>query len=215
MKRELRKRAVDSQRAAKVTDESMGSFDEDAFPVDLSMPPDYFVRDEFSNFPSVVAATFMAVENFISKEMLEVTIVTEADKVPTIPDEFDFSGTELECSASRMREGEAATIAVVKEEGLVVGYGIAIRMSDYTDIHTIDTDKYSRRSTGLFYKYEIEGKTFKVGVGHVIVKALIEYCDRPLCTNAATDSSENVFESLGFSHVHTPTGTQGVMMKLA
>lgn len=81
----------------------------------------------------------------------------------------------------------------------MVGYAIAKKYDDHTEIETLDVDRYSRRSAGGFgHRYSAEGKTFEVGVGHVAAKAIIESCRGMIRTNAANAASQYVFESLGF-----------------
>ena len=105
------------------------------------------------------------------------------------------------------------TIAVVFEDGRMVGYAIAKKHDGYTEIETLDVDRYSRRSAGGFgFRYSAEGKTFEVGVGHVATNAIIEACRGELRANAANGASQYVFESLGF--VFEQDATEGIELVL-
>lgn len=58
----------------------------------------------------------------------------------------------------------------------------------------------SFRYAGLRKSLRIEGENFQVGVGHLIVDALLESCNRFVRVDATNPASQYIFKSLGFRH---------------
>jgi len=152
---------------------------------------------------AAVARIIRAVERFKLNEDLKVRIVTKTNAVPSIGPDIRFkygrgcSSLLQECS-DRMKKGEKLTVAVVEEDGLVIGYGYAKRRTDETEIEIIDVDGASRRSAGLAGAVKISRQEFTVGIGHLLVIALLANGRGPFFTDATHDSSRYIFKSLGF-----------------
>jgi hypothetical protein len=152
---------------------------------------------------AAVARITRAAERFKQNQDLKVRIVTKANAVPSIGPDMRFkygwgcSSLLQECS-DRMKKGEKLTVAFVEEEGLVIGYGYAKRRIDETAIEIIDVDGASRRSAGLAGTVKISRQKFTVGIGHLVVIALLANGRGPFFTDATHDSSRYIFKSLGF-----------------
>ena len=98
------------------------------------------------------------------------------------------------------QEPHDITVALVWEEDVLVGYGIALSRSDACEIEIIDVDLYSRRQVGFGDEFQLSGQEFQVGVGHIVVCALLRRCPRPIRVDATNSSSRYIFKSLGFVH---------------
>jgi hypothetical protein len=107
------------------------------------------------------------------------------------------SGSLAEC-ADRQRDGEPMVIALVWQDDVLIGYGIASVEDGSWTIEIVDVDLYSRRSSGLADPVQVAGQSFHVGVGHVVVDALMQRCSRPIRVDATHSTSRFVFKSLGF-----------------
>ncbi len=166
-----------------------------------------FESSIFADYSAVVAATKRAVSEFAKNENLVVRVVTKSEQVPSIPTDYIFnSDTDLQCCPSRMQSGENVIIAAVFEERQMVGYAIANKLEDCTEIESLDVDLYSRRSTGCFgLRFSAERKMFEVGVGHVAINAIVEACQGALRANAVNAASQYIFESLGFVFINNAT----------
>lgn len=144
-----------------------------------------------------------AAERFASDKGLSVSIFSNPEDVPRLSDEtcFKYSrgvgGTLGDCR-ERIAAGEDLTIASVREDDMVIAYGIAIRKESVTEVEILDVDLYSRRSSGLSVTHQFSGEEFHIGVGHVALKALLEVCERPLTVDATQSSSRYVFKCFGF-----------------
>jgi len=151
--------------------------------------------------------TIMRVANSFREDRgFEVTVTCSAEDIPDIPRDACFKYTRqceegsLPDCTQRIRNGEKVTMALVCEEGSLIGYGIAVTRDAETEIEIIDVDYYSRREADLKKTVQFGGQSFDVGVGHVVVLALMKACPRPFKVDATTPHSRYVFKSLGFLH---------------
>jgi hypothetical protein len=156
--------------------------------------------------PAVVQTFSKATRDFKSRRGLEVTVTKRPEEIPDIPRItcFKYSrpgdGASLKACSDRIKHGEDLTVVFVWEEGLLVGYGIAASKNDECEIEIIDVDYYSRRQAGLADTLRLSDQSFQVGVGHVVVYALLNECPRPIHVDATNSSSRYIFKSLGFAH---------------
>jgi hypothetical protein len=143
---------------------------------------------------------------FESEKNLKVVLVNMCDEIPKISEQTDFKysvdglSNILSESVSAMKGGEKLIIALVKEEELIIGYGTARLEDNGSEIEIIDVDTYSRRKNGLVHPIQVSGKEFQIGIGHVIVKKLIDECIKPIKVDATNSQSRYIFKSLGFVH---------------
>lgn len=158
--------------------------------------------DAIASSNAVLAIT-NATQDFELEQDLKVTIAKRAEEIPSIsqctafkysPDDYGSLGA---CT-SRIQNGEDLTVALVWEDDLLIGYGIAVSKNGETEIEIIDVDTYSRRSAGLVKTIQLSGESFQIGVGHVIVNALLKFCFRPIKVDINNQSSEYIFKSFGF-----------------
>ena len=141
-------------------------------------------------------------QELASNKAIVVNIAYQPSQIPKTNRDAGFKYALLGECRSRMQSGEDIAVALVCENELVIGYGIAKRTSDATfDIEIIDVETASRRSNGLEAELKIEGQKFTVGIGHVIVLKLLESLQGKLKTDATHDSSRYIFKSLGFVSV--------------
>ena len=98
----------------------------------------------------------------------------------------------------RVAKGRHIVVTAVKEDGRIIGYGIARVDEDHSELEVIDVDVFSRRSAGLARDVVIEGQRFSVGVGHLLAAALVERLKRPVIADATNHGSCYVLRSLGF-----------------
>lgn len=150
-----------------------------------------------------VAMISSAVGDFCRQRGFDVEVSEDPAKVPGIRSGFRFKYSspgsgELQEQIKRMGQGKNAAIAWVSEEGAVIGYGIALLSKTETNIKIIDVAPCSRREVGLSHEIVLAGETFSVGVGHVVVHALLQHCRCPFRTDATSASSRFIFKSLGF-----------------
>lgn len=155
--------------------------------------------------PKSVAACRKACAALITREQLVVSVTKKPAKVPEIDRGFRFKYSRPEGYGSlgetvgRMRKGEKITVAWVEEEGNLVGYGFAVGKPDAVEIEIIDVDVDSRRSSGLCGAFKVARQTFNVGIGHLVVAALIDECAGTIRVDATTHGSRYIFKSLGFT----------------
>jgi hypothetical protein len=100
----------------------------------------------------------------------------------------------------RVAAGENVVLAIVAEEGRVIGFGIGEQRDGDSEIEIIDVDQSSRRSNGVQRTLTIGDHEFGVGVGHVIVDLLMTALTKPVDVDATGDDSRYIFKSLGFQH---------------
>jgi len=162
--------------------------------------------DLLNNVNSLISRVFMAAQDLITHKNLEIKIAKRVDEIPYISNETEFKysytgddGCLVECK-QRIVEGEDICVALVCEDSLIIGYGIAVTKNKKCKVEIVDVDRYSRRESGLFEIFQFSGQNFQVGVGHVLVKALMDNCQRPIYANATNSSSRYIFKSLGFIH---------------
>lgn len=134
----------------------------------------------------------------------EVKATFSAEDIPDMPPDACFKYTRqygegsLYACSQRIRNGEKIKMALVCEEGLLIGYRIAVIKDPESEIEIIDVDYYSRREANLKETVLCDGQNFDVGVGHVVTLALMQACPRPIIVDATTTHSRYVFKSLGF-----------------
>lgn len=144
-----------------------------------------------------------ATRSFAADKGLDARVSSNPESIPRLSDEtcFKYSrgvgGTLGDCR-ERIAAGEDLTIASVREDDMVIAYGIAIRKESVTEVEILDVDLYSRRSSGLSVTHQFSGEEFHIGVGHVALMALLEVCERPLTVDATHSSSRYVFKCFGF-----------------
>ncbi|MBI4825298.1 MAG: hypothetical protein HY807_02610 [Nitrospirae bacterium] len=155
--------------------------------------------------PVAVQTVFKATQDFKSRRSLEVTATKRPEEIPDIPQgtRFQFSRLcghygSLKASSNRIKNREDLIVVLVWEEGLLVGYGIAASKNDECEIEIVDVDYYSRRKADLVDTLQLSDQSFQVGVGHVVVNALIKECPRPIHVDATNSSARYIFKSLGF-----------------
>ncbi|MEI6972738.1 MAG: hypothetical protein WCL44_14625, partial [bacterium] len=145
-----------------------------------------------------------AVACFTIKNDLKVEVTHEPDRIPPTVKSACFKYTHhdygtLHEARDEMAAGQPITVALVTEDNSLIAYAIAERDDrQETDVKIIDVDNYSRREAELSHKLEIEGQEFQVGVGHVLVKAILDNCPPPLYVDSTTPASRYIFKSLGF-----------------
>ena len=163
-------------------------------------------RFELLASSAAVQSFFKATKEFESRRGLEVNVTKRSEEIPDLPENARFKYSQLgDCNrlqscSFRIKEGEEITVALVREEGLLIGYGIAVSMNAQCKIEIVDVDQYSRREAGLEDTFQLDNQSFHVGVGHVVVNALLEVCHRPIHVDATNSRSRYIFKSLGFVH---------------
>jgi hypothetical protein len=137
---------------------------------------------------------------------LELKITCNPGDIPKSPLVANFkytrhweAGNLYDCP-QRIRNRENIIMAFVFEQGLLIGYGIAVKRDNECEIEIIDVDYYSRREANLKKTLQLNEQNFDVGIGHVVVLALIQACSRPIKVDATTTHSRYLFKSLGFVH---------------
>ncbi len=159
-----------------------------------------------------VESVLRATRDFQKENGLRVTFVTDPEDIPADLKGKRFKYTQawggaLARCRIRLIDGESVEVVLVRRDGTMIGYGVASRTSESTEIEIIDVDYSSRRRPGLAKDFKIGDKGFQVGVGHVVAAALIERCACPIRVDATTGASRYVFKSLGFSpkgHCNNP-----------
>ena len=150
------------------------------------------------------AAFDAATSAFLHETGFDVLVSWNATTLPPLgPDVFfrysgNNSGVYFE-AAERAADGETIIVVAVREGERVIGYGVATSDNKPSSIEIIDVDESSRRSVGLASSIVVDGQQFTIGVGHIIVKALVPELQRPILADATHDSSRYVFRSLGFA----------------
>ncbi|MHB0958768.1 MAG: hypothetical protein ACYC0X_15515 [Pirellulaceae bacterium] len=144
-----------------------------------------------------------ATRSFAADKGLDVRVSRNLKDIPRLSEEtcFKYShgvGGTLGHCRERIAAGEHLTIASVREDDMVIAYGIATRKEDVTEVDILDVDLYSRRSSGLSVTHHFSGEEFQIGVGHVALMALLEVCERPLTVDATHSSSRYIFKCFGF-----------------
>jgi hypothetical protein len=151
-----------------------------------------------------VLAITNAVRLFVQENEIQAIAIRNPANIPEIPRGscFKYSDCgedgELQDCGPRMERGVNLVIALVYEEGMLIGYGIAVKENEVCEIEIIDVDYYSRRECGLFGVLDISGESFQVGVGHVVVQTLLQECPLPIRVDATNGSSRYIFNAFGF-----------------
>ena len=143
---------------------------------------------------------------------LQVFLLTRGDIVPPLDSDVHFTYPTYSEVNDRWARGEEVVLATVREGHRVIGYGVAARRKRKSEIEVIDVDESSRRPTGLQDTIEIAGAQFGVGVGHVVVEALLGVLKAPVLVDATTMASRYVFKSLGFER--RPNESNPSLLKL-
>jgi len=156
--------------------------------------------------PEAVESVTRATKLFRAAHGFDVKVTCSAQEIPDIPRDVCFKYTQpwgegsLPACSQRIRDGEKITMAQIYEQGLLIGYGIAVTREADSEIEIIDVDYYSRREADLKETLQFAGQSFEVGVGHVVLIALMQACPRPVEVDATTPQSRYIFKSLGFVH---------------
>ena len=156
--------------------------------------------------PQAIQSVYQSTQEFQSKENLQVSMTKQSTELPKIPLDFCFkyshpwdSGSLQACSR-RTDNGEDLTVSFVYEEDMLIGYAIAAMKNEECVIEIIDVDLYSRRVAGLAYILQISGQSFQIGVGHLVVYALLQELPRPIHVDSTYSNARYIFKSLGFVH---------------
>lgn len=148
-----------------------------------------------------VNAIVVATRELAHSSGLIVCVPGKGDSVPDMTrcERFRYADQYVSF-ADALLHGEDVTIATVLKAGEVVAFGFAeVPSEDGVEIMTIDVAIESRRSAGEKSTIEINGESFEIGIGHVLVLALIESVGaNALTTNATTSPARYLFTSLGF-----------------
>jgi len=162
--------------------------------------------ERLKNKVAAVNAINAATNRFATAVGLKVVVTRDPNRIP-LPLKcgcFKYSHHDtgsLPDARADMSAGKPITVALVAEEGILIGYAIAVKDADKeTEVKIIDVDNYSRREAGLSRKLVIEGEPFQIGVGHVLVKSILTHCPPPLHVDSTTPASRYIFKSLGFIH---------------
>jgi hypothetical protein len=216
MNREQRKRDI-RERNERFIPESVDPFSEEAFrQVCEEEERSSERRFDVLNSREAVETITRAANSFREARGFEVTVTYSAENIPDMPRDACFKYTRqwgegsLPACSQRINNGEKVTMALVCEEGLLIGYGIAVTRCAESEIEIIDVDYYSRREADLKETVQFGGQSFAVGVGHVVVLALMQACPRPVKVDATTPHSSYVFKSLGFVH-DDRSGNPGIL----
>ncbi len=135
---------------------------------------------------------------------LEVQVVSDASQLPELGKlaagrEFRYDHCSYADCLRRQQDGCRFLVFLALKEGQVVGYAIAaLEADDSAGIEIIDVADSYQRSSGLKEDLKVQNETFSVGVGHVLVVALLRTFHGELRVNATGSSSRYVFKSLGF-----------------
>jgi len=162
------------------------------------------VRFDQISSPEAVETISKATKDFQLKHQLRVTVTKQTEELPDIPPDTGFKYSHpgeygaLGSCRIRIGKGENIIVALVWEDDFLIGYGIAAIVNGKCEIEIIDVDSFSRRNAGLADVIQISEQSFQVGVGHVVVDALLKKCPSPIYVDATHDSSQYVFKSLGF-----------------
>ena len=98
----------------------------------------------------------------------------------------------------KIQKGKKIYFSLILKESMVIGWGYAIFLYKKWDIKIIDVDLASRRMSGIYKEFSINGEEFQVGVGHLIVYDLIKKLRGAIITDANNGNSQYIFKSLGF-----------------
>ena len=156
--------------------------------------------DSLPDRECAVEAIVVATRKFAQSSGVVVCVPGKGDSIPDLTrcERFRYAD-QYGPFADALRQGEEVTIATVLKAGEVVAFGFAeVPSEDGVEIMTIDVAIESRRSSGEKATIEINGESFEIGIGHVLVLALIESLGADaVTTNATTSSARYLFTSLG------------------
>ncbi len=150
-----------------------------------------------------IFAVSSAIRDFELENVLEIEVYRYPKDIPDILIHGDFTYYDNRRLRDVVPLAEDVVVVLVKEKGLLIGYGFASRDENgEMVVDVIDVDLYSRRMSGLLKRIMLEEKKFEIGVGHVIVQRLIDNCDRPIYADVVDESSSYVLKSLGFLYTN-------------
>ena len=90
-------------------------------------------------------------------------------------------------------------VAVVSEGERVLGFANIENDDEGTaELKLLSVDEFSTRISGVASEISIDGQPFSIGIGHVLVDALVSAMPGTIQTDATTPSSQYIFTSLGF-----------------
>jgi hypothetical protein len=205
MSREQRKQVLRARNQASDF-EPIDVFSEEAVRLLEEMERSSESRFDALRSPEAVTKIAHATGSFRRDRRFKIAVTDSAEEIPDIPQgacfkySHSWDGGSLIACSQRIRDGEKMTMVLVREDGFLIGYGIAVTRETESEIEIIDVDYYSRRKAGLKETVLVGTKSFDVGVGHVLVMALMGVCPRPVGVDATTPDSRYVFKSLGFIH---------------
>jgi hypothetical protein len=167
----------------------------------LSTTPSNELRfDSVPGYQRAVTAMLRATTDFASASGVLVNILSASGDTPSLNEDAGFRyADQYQPFVEALRNGEKVTIVTVLQAGEVIAIGFGeVPSKDGVEIMTIDVAAGSRRSAGMKSTITIEGETFEIGIGHVLVLGLIESDAEIVHTNATTAAARYIFKSLGF-----------------
>ncbi len=141
---------------------------------------------------------FRDAANQLDDENISCSIYESGQRPPRLEESLTNSKYGPEYEAAVARTSNRTKIAVVTEASQVIGFGIASHGPSESVFEFLQVEKFSLRRCGLRLEIAIEGGTFSVGIGHLIVARLADVVMKPIRVNAENPESEYIFRSLGF-----------------
>ena len=140
-----------------------------------------------------------AVGSLVKTGSFEVVVSPPTRLLPELTTDTQFKyGQEYVEAAAKIPGSRTLRVATVREAGRLIAYGIAHQRKAGNSIDIIDVDRDSTRSAGIFTLVQCGTVALTVGLGHVIVDALLRASPRPVAVDATNPSSRYIFKSLGF-----------------
>ena len=154
------------------------------------------------NYSSKVEKTISdATEQFKNKNGIKVISTDSPIEFNGFPygTFFKYGGSgELEYCLNCISSGEGGFVVLAFEEEKMIGYGVVEDKTKEQEVKIIDVDLYSTRKNGLYEPITIGDSEIRVGVGHAIVKGIVEFREKPLFVDATNKNSRYIFKSFGF-----------------
>jgi hypothetical protein len=171
-------------------------------PAKLSTTPSSEIRfDSLPDRLSAVTAMVQATNEFSIANGVLIHASAANDEFPALAPGAGFRyADQYQPFVEAFSKGEKVTIVTVLQSGEVIAFGIGeVPTNDGVEIMTVDVASASRRSAGVKSTTTIDGESFEIGIGHVLVLGLIESIDAEIVhTNATTAPARYIFKSLGF-----------------
>lgn len=140
-----------------------------------------------------------AADSLVTTGSFEVVVAPPQLHLPDLTTDTQFRyAQEYVDAAAEIPRSRTLRVATVLEAGRLIAYGIARRRQSGNSIDIVDVDRASTRSAGVFTIVHCGTVALTVGLGHVIVDALLRTLPRPVAVDATHASSRYIFKSLGF-----------------